>query len=380
MDEVDIVSPELVVLVLILVLMVAVGVFVVTALRRGVAPWPVPQAAATGDASRLEARVDELARTTAQMSAVLAQMQRGSRESALATARDGAAVQRQIADTREALGQLQEGVSLLREQVGAQAARTSGVAQNQARTLEAIRQGVADVNAVMTDKKARGAWGEYQLASLLEIYGGSSRAVYELQYTLSRGQRVDAALHLPGSSKVLGIDSKFPLEAYRELMAAEDLEPGPQRTDAIRGAAARFRTSVRKHIDDVARKYVVPPETADLACLFVPSEAVYTQICADEPELVSYAAEKHVLITSPTTLVGVIFALVSATRDFDRARNIDEVVRRIGLLQDDVRRLNARLDAAAKALDTCQQRFSDVHVSGSKIVRDIEKLASGTLE
>ena len=132
--------------------------------------------------------------------------------------------------------------------------------------------------------------------------------------------------------------------------------------------------------DDVARKYVVPPETVDLACLFVPSEAVYTQICADEPELVSYAAEKHVLITSPTTLVGVIFALVSATRDFDRARNIDEVVRRIGLLQDDVRRLNARLDAAAKALDTCQQRFSDVHVSGSKIVRDIEKLASGTLE
>ena len=322
-------------------------------------------------------RSAELARATAQMAAVLTQVQQGMQAQGTAAARDGAATQQALEATRAAVSEVQQSLARVREQLGAATAQSGTASRATQRALEGISANVAQVTGLLSDKKARGAWGEYQLESLLAAYAGSSTALYEAQYTLKRGQRVDVALHLPGTDRVLGIDSKFPLEGFRELQAAEKLEVG--RTEAVRAAQAHFRTSVRRHVDDIARKYIAEPETADVAVMFIPSEAVYLRICADEPELVTYAAGKHVLVTSPTTLVGVVFTLVAATRDFERTRNLDEVVRRIGLLQDDVRRLSARLEGASKALDTAQQRFAQVSVSGGKVVRDIELLCAGVV-
>ncbi len=322
-------------------------------------------------------RMDELVRATAQMASALGQVQQGLQAQGTAQARDGAATQQSVEAARAALSDVQRSLARVREQLGAATAQQNSSARATQRALENIAAGVSQMTGILSDKKSRGAWGEYQLETLLSVYAGSSSAVYEAQYTLARGQRVDVALHLPGTSKILGIDSKFPLEGFQEIQAAQELSAG--QAEALRGAEARFRTSVRRHVDDIARKYVVPPETADLAVMFVPSEAVYIHVCAEEPELISYAAGKHVLICSPTTLVGVVFSLVAATRDFERTRNIDEVVRRIGLLQDDVRRLNTRLEGASKALDTAQQRFAAVGVSGGKVVRDIELLCAGAL-
>lgn len=324
------------------------------------------------------ARMDDLVRACAQMAASLGQVQQGLQAQGTAAARDGASTQEALEATRGAVTEVQRGLAAVREQLSMATAKSTGRDQAAQRTLDGIAEGVAQMNAVMTDKKARGAWGEHQLETLLALYAGSSTAVYETQYTLARGQRVDVALHLPGSERILGIDAKFPLEGFQELMAAQERDYG--RGEAVRAAEARFRTSVRRHVDDIASKYIAEPETADVAVMFVPSEAVYTHICASEPELVSYAAGKHVLMTSPTTLVGVVFTLVAATRDFERTRNIDEVVRRIGLLQDDARRLNARLEAVSKAMETVQQRYAQVSISGGKIARDIELLCAGVVD
>ena len=362
---------QTVVAVLALVVAAAAVAVALACLRRAAGARPEPGAAPDA------ARMDDLVRACAQMAASLGQVQQGLQAQGTAAARDGASTQEALEATRGAVTEVQRSLAAVREQLSMATAKSAGRDQAAQRALDGIAQGVAQMNAVMTDKKARGAWGEHQLETLLALYAGSSTAVYEAQYTLARGQRVDVALHLPGTERVLGIDAKFPLEGFQELMAAEERDYG--RGEAVRAAEARFRTSVRRHVDDIAAKYIVEPETADVAVMFVPSEAVYTHICAHEPDLVSYATGRHVLITSPTTLVGVVFTLVAATRDFERTRNIDEVVRRIGLLQDDARRLNARLEAVSKALETVQQRYAQVSISGGKIVRDIELLCAGAV-
>lgn len=73
------------------------------------------------------------------------------------------------------------------------------------------------MNQVMINKKARGNWGEYQLQMLLELYAGECREVYETQYKLDNGTIGDVALHLAGSSQVMIIDSKFPMENYQAM-------------------------------------------------------------------------------------------------------------------------------------------------------------------
>ena len=84
-------------------------------------------------------------------------------------------------------------------------------------TIEHVRQQVSAMNQVMINKKARGNWGEYQLQMLLELYAGECREVYETQYKLDNGTIGDVALHLAGSSQVMIIDSKFPMENYQAM-------------------------------------------------------------------------------------------------------------------------------------------------------------------
>ncbi len=314
---------------------------------------------------RLEELADSNARATLLLEQLQAELKTLNQESAGVKARD--------LQAQQSLSGLQEALTVLRNQLAATSAQSKQGMELSQQTLETIRGNIRDINEVMVNKKARGNWGEYQLSLLLDNYAGESDKIYETQRTLSNGRIADAALHLPGTEKMLCIDSKFPLEAYQALMAAQG------DVDATERAARMLRTNVKKHIDDVSGKYILP-ETVDLAVIFIPSEAVYLEICATLPEMIDYAVEKHVLLTSPTTLIGVVFTLVASTRDFERSRNIDEIVRRITLLSADVERLSERLDRAQDMLRKTEKSFEDVGTSGKKIAAHIEKLAAGTVD
>ena len=238
--------------------------------------------------------------------------------------------------------------------------------------LSNVSQDINEMNRVMINKKSRGNWGEYQLDTLLSIYCGESKEIYQMQYTLGNGMIGDAALKLPGNKKILIVDSKFPMENYVRILDSSN------ETDRTRYSGL-FKIDIKKHIDDIMKKYITK-ETVDLAVMFIPSEAIYTYICAENEDLVAYAHTKHILLTSPTTLLGVVFTLINATKDFNRSNHIKDIEKSIILMADDARRLGERMDKVQSSTDILEKSLKDARISADKISNRIQRLADGYVE
>lgn len=232
---------------------------------------------------------------------------------------------------------------------------------------------INNMSNIMVNKKSRGNWGEYQLNTLLSIYAGESQEIFEVQYPLKNGFIGDVALHLPDNEKVMMIDSKFPMENYQILT-----DPNLSDSDLAKYSSL-FKQNIKKHINDISKKYITK-ETVDLAVMFVPSEAIYMYICAENAELIDYAHEKHVLITSPTTLLGVVFTLVNATKDFNRTKHVKDIEKNIVSMADDARRLVERLDKVQSAADTMAKSLKDARTSSEKLNNRIQKISDGYVE
>lgn len=196
---------------------------------------------------------------------------------------------------------------------------------------ERMEESMREISAVMTNAKRRGSWGEYQLESLLRLFVGSAPGVMKMQYTLSNGRIADCAFSMPETGKVLCIDSKFPMENYLRFLEAE-----PEEEAAVQ---KEFERNVRKHIDDIANKYVLPGETAEFAVMFLPSESLYEFICGECFELTEYAMTKHVVLAGPTTLSGIVFTLLGTLRDVIRKNKLDEIEKELTRFEEDIDRL-----------------------------------------
>lgn len=217
------------------------------------------------------------------------------------------------------------------------------------------------MNQVMTNTKSRGNWGEYQLDVLLSIYCGENPSIYQMQYGLKNGKICDCAFHIPGSDKVLCIDSKFPMENY--LNVQQDLD----------SYLRPFKSNMKKHIDDVADKYITQ-ETMPYALLFIPSESIYQFVCAKCDDLFTYAMQRHVMLVSPTTLVAQVMTLLESTKDFYRTNHMEEIEKNILTLQEDANRLVERSQRAEKNLQTLMTQFHQVSISAEKINNRIERM------
>ena len=124
---------------------------------------------------------------------------------------------------------------------------------------------------ILSNKQARGAFGEIQLNDL--VIAALPPSAYRFQTTLSSGKRADCLLNLPNPPGTIVIDAKFPLESYLNLRDAKDETPRAR-------AARAFSADVRKHVRDIAERYIIPGETAESALMFLPSEAVYAELHA----------------------------------------------------------------------------------------------------
>ena len=226
-----------------------------------------------------------------------------------------------------------------------------------------------DINVIMTNTKKRGTFGEYQLYHILSLYCGDNSHIFESQYHLSNGKIGDAALHLPGNTKVLIIDSKFPMENYLKIV------DNPKDVSYHN----EFKKNVKKHIDDISNKYI-SEETLEEAVMFIPSEAIYLYLCDECADLYDYAHNKKVLMTSPSTLMGVVFTLINITKDFNRSENIKEIEQRIIKLKEDTNRLDERYDRVMKNLGTLEKSLKDLAISKDKISKTINQAYDGAIE
>lgn len=238
--------------------------------------------------------------------------------------------------------------------------------------MAALSGNVVSLKEILADKRSRGAYGEVQLSGLItNVMPPNS---YAEQYTFPSGVRADCVLFLPEPTGTLCLDSKFPLESYQRLANPDISEPERKQ------AEQQFRQDIKKHIKDIAEKYIIPGETADGAVMFIPAEAVFAEIHARFPDLVETAQQARVWLTSPTTMMAVLTTSRAVLKDAATRKQVHIIQDHLVALSKDFERFQSRMGNLAKHIDQANRDVEEVHTSARKISSRFEKIEKVELQ
>lgn len=226
--------------------------------------------------------------------------------------------------------------------------------------IDGLTTNVVSLQELLGDKRSRGAFGEVQLEGLVRNIMPSQ--AYAMQYTLPNGTRADCVLKLPEPTGMVAVDSKFPLENYHLMFSAAS---PAERTVAER----QFKADIKKHVDDIAGKYIIPDVTSDGAVMFIPAEAVFAEIHAHHPEVVDYAMQKRVWIVSPTTLMAVLNTARAVLKDVETRKQVHIIKDELGKLGKDFGRFDERMKKLADNIRKAHEEAANVEISSRKITQ-----------
>ena len=233
--------------------------------------------------------------------------------------------------------------------------------------IEGLGQQVGSLTAILSNKQSRGAFGEVQLKQIIE--DRLPPDAYAFQHVFATKARADCLIRLPYPPGPVAVDAKFPLESWQAEREATD--------DATRAAASkRFAADVKKHVEDVGSKYIIPGETADGALLFVPSEAIYADLHMRHATLAEESARRRVYIVSPTTLwavLGTMRALMQDVRMRAEAGRIQEEVRK---LMTELQRFDDRVSELRRHFDKASDMIRQIETTRDKLTRAGERIAA----
>ena len=231
--------------------------------------------------------------------------------------------------------------------------------------IDGLTTNVVSLQELLGDKRSRGAFGEVQLEGLVRNI--LSPQAYEMQYTLPNGSRADCVLKLPEPTGMVAVDSKFPLENYHRMFDAA--------SPAERLVAERqFKADVKKHVDDIASKYIIPNVTSDGAVMFIPAEAVFAEIHAHHSDVVDYAMQRRVWIVSPTTLMAVLNTARAVMKDVETRKQVHIIKDELGKLGKDFGRFDERMKKLAEHIRQANKDVDDVQISSRKITEQFAKI------
>lgn len=239
------------------------------------------------------------------------------------------------------------------------------------RNITELSGQVVNLQDLLANKQARGAFGEVQLNDIVRNMLPPS--AFDLQKTLGNGTRPDCLLRLPNPPGSIAVDAKFPLESYQALRKAEN--------DADRLIAARkFKADMQKHIRDIAGRYIVPGETAESAIMFIPSEAVYAEIHGSLTEVVDESHRLRVWIVSPTTMWALLNTVRAVLKDVQMREQADVIQAEVGLLLQDATRLDDRVSALERHFGQTVDDVRKIRISTDKVMRRGERIGELQLE
>ena len=235
--------------------------------------------------------------------------------------------------------------------------------------IDGLTTNMVSLQELLGDKRSRGAFGELQLEGLIKnILPPDS---YSFQYTFSKGVRADCVLFLPDPTGTVAVDSKFPMENYQKMFDVN-------LTDIDKAKAQKqFKLDVKKHINDIATKYIIIDETSDGAVMFLPAEAVFAEIHAYHPELIQEAMAKKVWIVSPTTLMAVLNTARAVLKDVETKKQVHIIKSELGKLGKEFNRFDTRMKKLADNIRQAHENAQDVHITSQKITQrftQIEKV------
>ncbi len=231
--------------------------------------------------------------------------------------------------------------------------------------IDGLTTNVVSLQELLGDKRSRGAFGEVQLEGLVRNI--LSPQAYEMQYTLPNGSRADCVLKLPEPTGMVAVDSKFPLENYHRMFDAA--------SPAERLVAERqFKADVKKHVDDISGKYIIPEVTSDGAVMFIPAEAVFAEIHAHHSDIVDYAMQRRVWIVSPTTLMAVLNTARAVMKDVETRKQVHIIKDELGKLGKDFGRFDERMKKLAEHIRQANKDVDDVQISSRKITEQFARI------
>ena len=224
---------------------------------------------------------------------------------------------------------------------------------------------VTQLHNILANKTERGAFGEVQLENLIKTVLPPN--AYAFQVTLPNQKRADCVLKLPNPPGDIVIDSKFPLEAWHILQNAE--------TKAEQQAARKqLAIAVRGHVKDIQEKYIVAGTTAESACLFLPSEAVYAELHANMPDVIEASYKARVWIVSPTTMMATLNTVRAVLRDARMREQTAIIQAEMLKLLEDVSRLDTRVDNLNRHFSQAQKDITEIQTSTTRITKRSHKI------
>ena len=310
-----------------------------------------------GENARSREQSESLSRAQAELAGRLAQMG----EAQITTQ---AQLGKTLEDRLDAMSKrIGDGLSQHSEKTG----KTMGDLHERLAVIDSAQKKITDLSEqvvglqdILSNKQARGAFGEIQLNDLVSSIMPPS--AYEFQATLGNGKRADCLLKLPNPPGSIVIDAKFPLESYQALRAATD--------DATKVHASRaFRDDVLKHVKDISEKYIVPGETAESALMFLPSEAVFAELHASFQGVIEESHRRRVWIVSPTTLMATLNTVRAVLKDASMREQAGLIQTEVRKLLDDVGRLDKRVDNLDGHFNLAMKDIREIKISSEKVVK-----------
>ncbi|MGZ3306863.1 MAG: DNA recombination protein RmuC, partial [Asticcacaulis sp.] len=224
---------------------------------------------------------------------------------------------------------------------------------------------VVSLKAIFSDKQARGAISQDQMEAIVAEHLSPDQ--YEFQATLSTGKRPDCAIRIPNVAARIVVDSKFPLEAFEALRAADSEE-------ARKAAMVFVRDSMAKHVKDIKEKYLIPGEVQTPAIMFVPSDSIYAELHATFPETLRRARQDQVVVVSPHVFMLVIGTIQSLMRDAKMREQADMIRKEVGTMLKDVRLLGDRVEKLQRHFAQADGDIKDILISRDKVLGRGEKI------
>jgi len=238
--------------------------------------------------------------------------------------------------------------------------------------IDGLTSNVVSLQELLGDKRSRGAFGEIQLEALVQNI--LPPTAYEFQFTLSNGNRADCVLKLPEPTGMVAVDAKFPLENYHRMF--ETAFGDAERLQAQR----QFRADVKRHVEDIAAKYIIAGDTSDGAMMFVPAEAVFAEIHAYHSEVVDFAMQRRVWIVSPTTMMAVLNTARAVLKDVETRKQVHIIKDELAKLGKEFARFDQRMKKLADHIRQAHEDAEQVRVTSDKITRRFEQIERVELE
>ena len=235
--------------------------------------------------------------------------------------------------------------------------------------IESLSTDIVSLQSVLTDKKARGIYGEVNLKHILvSVFGEKNDAIYRLQYTLSTGVIADSVLFAPEPLGTICIDSKFPLEHYQMMVDKKNS------LEAREHYEKQFKQDMKKHIDAISSKYIIAGETTNQAILFLPAEAIFAEVNAYHADIIEYAYRKRVWITSPTTLISTLTVIQMIIKNIERDKYTSIIHEELNKLGLEFARYRERWDKLARSIQTVNKDVENISITSDKIAKKFDSI------